>query len=308
VTPVSIQTRLRDLVAGFGALALVVSANGCLALTPQLHPTDLESLEQLEDYGERNEAYNANAIYRHGDARGIRYVKGTQLGARPRNWQSLDLILRSDRNSAAALPEKKIRAARVLTGFLVASGVVLLGGLAASAREGLDLSRIAGTSAVMLAGGVATLGFGIATGVVWGQARRGYEDAVDVYNDSLALRLGIADAEGEYRPPSGVLVDEEGFIILEQPELMLPELRPAPPVKPPPATPPPAKPEAAPPAKPPPANPPPASPEAAPDLDDVEAPPEAEAQPEPDAEVPDRPPASGTASLVGPARDLVTAP
>lgn len=213
-----------------------------MSLTPQLHPTDVAALEQIEDYGERNQAYNDNAIYRQTDARGVRYVKGTRLGARPRSWQSLDLILRSDRSSAAALPEKKIRAARVLTGFVIASGVVLLGGIAASAREGLDLSRINGTSAILLGGGVATVAFGIATGVVWGQAKAGYENAVNVYNDSLALRLGIADADGNFRPPPGVLVDEEGFIILDQKELSVPGLQGPPPRPPEPEPPPPPDP------------------------------------------------------------------
>ncbi|MFO7561978.1 MAG: hypothetical protein R6X02_05000 [Enhygromyxa sp.] len=227
------------------ALALVLAGSGCMSLTPQLHPTDVAALEQIEDYEERNQAYNDNAIYRQQDARGVRYVKGTQLGARPRSWQSLDLILRSDRNSAAALPEKKLRAARVLTGFVVASGIVLLGGIAASAREGLDLSRLNGTGAILLGGGVSTLAFGIATGVVWGQARTGYENAVAVYNDSLALRLGIADAEGDYRPPEGVLVDEEGFIILDQKELSVPDLhgKPPPPVESPAAAPAPVTPQ-----------------------------------------------------------------
>jgi hypothetical protein len=210
---------------------LVTSMSGCMGLTPQLHPTDIEALEQLEDRGERERAYDDNAIIRKRDARGARYTKGNQLGARPRGWQSLDLILRSDRNSAAALPEKKIRAARVLTGFVVASTIVLVGGIASSAREGLELSRLSGTSAVLLGGGVSTLAFGIATGVVFNQARRGYEDAIDLYNDSLALRLGISDAEGAYRPPPGVLIDEEGFIILDQQELSIPGLRPKPPPK-----------------------------------------------------------------------------
>jgi hypothetical protein len=219
-----------------GALAVLLS--GCMSITPQLHPTDVAALEQIEDYEARNQAYNDNAIYRQKDARGVRYVKGTKLGARPRSWQSLDLILRSDRNSAAALPEKKLRAARVLTGFVIASGIVLLGGIAASAREGLDLSRINGTSAILLGGGLSTVAFGIATGVVWGQAKAGYERAVDVYNDSLALRLGIADADGNFKPPEGVLVDEEGFIILDQKELSVPQMRPTPAPEPEPPPPP----------------------------------------------------------------------
>ncbi len=212
-------------------LAASVSLSGCMSLTPQLHPTDIAELEQIEDREEREQAYIDNSIIRIDDARGIRYTKGQRVGARPRNWQSLDLVLRSDRNSAAALPEKKIRAARVLTGFMIASALVVVGGIASSAREGLDLTRPTGTSAVLIGGAASSLAFGIATGVVWGQARRGYENAVDVYNDSLALRLGISDAEGQYRPPEGVLVDEEGFIILDQRELSVPEMRGQPPAE-----------------------------------------------------------------------------
>lgn len=203
-----------------------------MGLTPQLHPTDIVALEQLEDREAREQAYIDNAIIQTSDARGVRYTKGQRVGARPRSWQSLDLILRSDRNSAAALPENKIRAARVLTGFMIASALVVVGGIASSAREGLDLSRPTGTSAILIGGAASSLAFGIATGVVWGQARRGYEGAVNIYNDSLALRLGISDANGEYRPPPGVLVDEEGFIILDQRELSVPEMRGNPPEKP----------------------------------------------------------------------------
>lgn len=251
-----------------------------MSITPQLHPTDVAALEQLEDYDARNQAYNDNAIYRQKDARGVRYVKGTRLGARPRSWQSLDLILRSDRNSAAALPEKKLRAARVLTGFLVASGVVLLGGISASAREGLDLERLNGTGAVLLGGGVSTLAFGIATGVVWGQAKKGYESAVDVYNDSLALRLGIADADGNYKPPEGVLVDEEGFIILDQKELLVPQMRGQPPPAPEPG-------------------PDPVSPQPSEPAEPSESP-----EPSPSPEASDEPPPAigPTGSLVGPSR------
>lgn len=204
---------------------MVVSSSGCMGLTPQLHPTDIAALEQIEDRDAREQAYIDNAIVISSDARGVRYTKGYRVGARPRSWQSLDLILRSDRNSAAALPENKIRAARVLTGFMIASALVVVGGIASSAREGLDLSRPTGTSAILIGGAASSLAFGIATGVVWGQARRGYENAVNVYNDSLALRLGISDANGEYRPPPGVLVDEEGFIILDQRELSSPQMR-----------------------------------------------------------------------------------
>jgi hypothetical protein len=202
------------------ALALA----GCMSITPQLHPTDVEALEKLEDREEREVAYEDNLIYRQTDARGVRYVKGQRVGARSRSWQSLDAVLRSDRNSAAALPDRPLRVARVLTGLLATSAIVMVGGIAASAREGLDLSRITGTSAVLLTGGVLTLGFGIGTGIAYGRAKKGYDRAVDIYNDSLGLRLGLYDAEGQYRPPPGVLVDEEGFIILDQRELLIPEV------------------------------------------------------------------------------------
>jgi hypothetical protein len=286
---------------------MTASMSGCMSLQPQLHPTDVVALEQIEDYDERNQAYNDNAIYPQTDARGVRYVKGTRLGARPRSWQSLDLVLRSDRNSAAALPEKKLRAARVLTGFLIASSVVLVGGIAASAREGLDLSRINGTGAVLLGGGIATLGFGIATGVVWGQAKAGYEAAVPIYNDSLALRLGIADAEGEFKPPPGVLIDEEGFIILDQKETQVPQPRAQPPAPVEPQPLPPAQPEAAPPPSPEgPGLPEAADPEHQPAEPEAGAPDKTAepASPEPDPPASEAAPNPGaaTTSLVGPAR------
>jgi hypothetical protein len=296
---VAARRRLANISFGVSlGVSLAVGVSGCMSVQSQLHPTDIAALEQIEDYGERNEAYNANAIYRHQDARGTRYVKGTRMGARPRSWQSLDLILRSDRNSAAALPEKKLRAARVLTGFLIASGVVLIGGIAASAREGLDLARINGTGAVLLGGGAATLGFGIATGIVYGQAKRGYEAAVPIYNDSLALRLGIADAEGDFRPPPGVLVDEEGFIILDQQELSVPQPRGRPQSPPAPA-----------PAEPPIEGPAPA-PAPASEAPEAGEPASAEDQPDP-ASAPAggeggdaSPPGRASARLLGPARGL----
>lgn len=284
-----------------------MSTSGCMGLTPQLHPTDIVALEQLEDREAREQAYIDNAIIRTSDARGVRYTKGYRVGARPRSWQSLDAILRSDRNSAAALPENKIRAARVLTGFMIASALMVVGGIASSAREGLDLSRPTGTSAILIGGAASSLAFGIATGVVWGQARHGYEGAVNVYNDSLALRLGISDANGEYRPPEGVLVDEEGFIILDQRELSLPEMRgkpseaveqPAPeplPIVPVPMGPVPMGPVAPPPAKP--VEPPQSEP------GEIELTPVAPAPVEPESTEPREPaPAKPHASLVGPSR------
>ena len=44
--------------------------------------------------------------------------------------------------------------------------------------------------------------------------RRDYEEAIEVYNASLSMRLGLAEADGTYRPPGGVLVDPDGFIVL----------------------------------------------------------------------------------------------
>ncbi|MFV8754145.1 hypothetical protein ACNOYE_26680 [Nannocystaceae bacterium ST9] len=211
-------------------IGLTLVPAGCMSISPQLHPTDVEALEQLEDRPEREQAYEDNLIYRQKDLRGTRYVKGQRLGARPRSWQSLDAVLRSDRNSAAALPDRPLRVARVLTGLLATSAILMVGGIAASAREGLDLSRLTGTSAILLSGGVLTVGFGIGTGIAYGRARKGYDRAVDIYNDSLGLRLGLYDAEGQYRPPPGVLVDEEGFIILDQRELLIPGTETTPPV------------------------------------------------------------------------------
>lgn len=206
----------------------MLPAVGCTSIVPQLHPTDVAALEELESREDREQAYEDNYIHRKDDLRGTRYVKGERVGARPRSWQSLDAVLRSDRNSSAALPDRPLRVARVLTGLLATSAIVMVGGIAASAREGLDLSRLTGTSAVLLTGGILTVGFGVGTGIAWGRARKGYDRAVDVYNDSLGLRLGLYDPEGQYRPPPGVLVDEEGFIILDQRELLVPGNAPEP--------------------------------------------------------------------------------
>ncbi len=216
------RPRIAKVWSSVGLIGLALGLAGCMAITPQLHPTDIEALEALEDRDEREAAYEDNLVYRENDLRGVRYVKGQRVGARPRSWQSLDAVLRSDRNSAAALPDRPLRVARVLTGLLATSAIVMVGGIAASAREGLDLSRLTGTSAVLLTGGLLTVGFGIGTGIAWGRAKRGYDRGVDIYNDSLGLRLGLYDAEGQYRPPPGVLVDEEGFIVLDQRELLVP--------------------------------------------------------------------------------------
>jgi hypothetical protein len=202
------------------ALTLVVpvASAGCMSLSPQLPPTDYAALEQVEDRSERERLYAENTITRHRQPQGMRYTKGTDPDAQERSWQSLDVVLRSDENSSAALPVKKLRAARILTALAVAGSIVMVAGIAASAREGLDLDELNGAGGMLLGGGLATAAFGIAAGVVYSRARKDYDKAVDIYNDSLGVRLGIYDAQGKYIPPRGVLVDEEGYIILDEPE------------------------------------------------------------------------------------------
>jgi len=222
---------------------------GCMSLSPQLPPTDYAALEQVEDRSERDALYAENTINRHREPQGTRYTKGTDVNAEKRSWQSLDAVLRSDENSSAALPYKKLRAARILTALAVAASIVTVAGIAASAREGLDLKNLNGTGGVLLGGGLATVGLGIAAGVVYSRARKDYDKAVDIYNDSLGVRLGVYDPNGKYIPPRGVLVDEEGYIILDEPERAVtgPQPPPAKPATPPAETTPPA--EAAPPAE-----------------------------------------------------------
>ncbi|HET6585295.1 MAG TPA: hypothetical protein VFG69_17675 [Nannocystaceae bacterium] len=215
-----------------------------MALSPQLPPTDYAALEQVDDRAERERLYAESAIVRHREPQGIRYTKGTNPDAEKRSWQSLDVVLRSDMNSSAALPVKKLRAARILTALAIAASIVTVGGIAASAREGLDLKHLNGTGGVLLGGGLATVAFGIAAGIVYSRARRDYDRAVDIYNDSLGVRLGIYAPDGKYIPPRGVLVDEEGYIILDEPERAItgPREQPAAPkVETPPAETPPAE-------------------------------------------------------------------
>lgn len=196
------------------ACTMVVNA-GCLGLTPQLRPADVAELEHLEDRESREAAYERERIRAEFDPRGKRFYKGTDPNAPRRNWQSLDATLRSDRNSAAALPYKKLRTSRILAGISLVGGLVMVAGAAATAREALNLGRVTGPSLVLLGGASVSLGFGIGAGVTFGQARKGYEDAVDVYNDSLGLRLGLYDENGVYLPPPGTVLDEDGFMILK---------------------------------------------------------------------------------------------
>jgi hypothetical protein len=186
-----------------------------LALSPQLDPPDIAAMEQVVDRGERERLYTEQSIYRRQLPQGVRYTKGNNPQSVPRSWQSLDLILRSDRDASEALPLRKIRASRVLTALTAISTMALVAGISMSAREGLDFRRLTGTSALLLSGGAMTLGFGMGAGITYNQARVGYDRAVDIYNDSLGMRLGVLKPSGEYKPPSGVLVDDEGFILLD---------------------------------------------------------------------------------------------
>jgi hypothetical protein len=204
------------------ALAIALSTgSGCMSLAPQLRPTDYEELEALSDRSAREQAYADNAIYRHDEPQGTRYTKGTSNLATKRSWQSLDAILRSDASSAAALPTREMRISRLFTALTVVAGILTVAGTAASAREGLDLQQLNGTGAVLLAGGLATVGFGITGGVFFGKTKKGYERAVDVYNDSLAVRLGLNRPSGEYIPPQGVIIDKDGYIVLDERERAL---------------------------------------------------------------------------------------
>jgi hypothetical protein len=290
------------------SLALVLATTtggGCMAVTPQLPGTDYAALDQVSDRGQREELYQENAIAVHDEPQGLRYTKGTDPQATKRSWQSLDVVLRSDASSAAALPRRSLRLSRLFTALTIACGILTVAGVAASAREGLDLQDINGTGAVLLAGGIATVGFGITAGVFYGRTKTGYQKAVALYNDSLAVRLGINTAAGDYIPPKGVLVDEEGFVILDERERAAiegdaPKPEPAPAehgAAPPPSDPPvadPASDPAAPPASDPAA--PPASDPAAP-ASDPAAPPAAAPTPDPAA-----PPSTVTTPETPPAK------
>lgn len=200
-------------------LGLAQAGSGCMALTPQLPPTDYQALEQVEDRQEREQLYVENTIYAHAEPQGMRYTKGTNAAATKRSWQSLDAVLRSDATASSALPTRQLRLSRLFTALTIVASIVTVAGAAASAREGLNLGELNGTGGLMLGGGLAALGFGISAGVFYGKAKKGYQNAVDVYNDSLGMRLGILDPQGEYIPPKGTLVDEQGRVMLELPEM-----------------------------------------------------------------------------------------
>lgn len=201
--------------AGLLSLTLVAgAAPGCMTLTPQLPPTDFSELEKVEDRGERERQYAEQQIYTEDMPQGTRFTKGTDPST-PRSWQSLDVVLHSDNSSAAALPKRQLRRSRLFAALTVAAGILTIAGAAASAREGLNLGDIDPAGGVLLGGGLATVGFAITSGVFFGKSRQGYERAVDVYNDSLGMRLGLLDGEGNYLPPRGALVDAEGNVVLD---------------------------------------------------------------------------------------------
>lgn len=197
------------------SLALVAgAAPGCMTLTPQLPPTDFSELEKIEDRDERERQYAEQQIYTEDMPQGTRFTKGTDPST-PRSWQSLDVVLRSDNTAAAALPTRQLRRSRLFVALTVAAGILTIAGAAASAREGLNLGDIDPAGGVLLGGGLATVGFAITSGVFYGKSRQGYERAVDVYNDSLGMRLGLLDGEGNYLPPRGALVDADGNVVLD---------------------------------------------------------------------------------------------
>lgn len=186
-----------------------------MTITPQLPPTDYAALEKLESREDRQRAFEDNTIYVHREPQGIRYTKGKDEGATKRSWQSLDAVLRSDRFASEALPVRDLFVARFFLGLALIGGTATIAATAASAREGFDFSNVNGPGAVLISSALATLAFSVTSGVFFGRARKGYARAVDVYNDSLGMRLGILTADGRYIPPPDVLVDEEGNVILE---------------------------------------------------------------------------------------------
>jgi hypothetical protein len=297
---------------------VALSVSGCMGISPQLHPTNYEELETLSDRDAREAAYADNAIYVHDEPQGKRYTKGTHPHATKRSWQSLDVVLRSDKNAAAALPKRSLRLSRIFTALTIASGILTVAGVAASAREGLDLKDVSGPAGVLLGGGIATVGFGITAGIFYGRTRKGYESAVALYNDSLAVRLGLNTPAGAYIPPAGTLVDEEGFVVLDERERAAqspPEddVEPAPPVAPGPQPAPAdaATPLEAPaPAEPSPTEPPPAEAEPAEPAEPAPEPPPPVRRPEASPQVPTPPPSlSRAGSPTGsPVRPLALLP
>lgn len=195
-----------------GAVCLTLS--GCMALVPQLEPTELASIEQASSRSERDQLQRDNSIYRHEEPQGTRYTKGNDDSTPRRSWQSLDAILRSDANSSAALPAKQLRRSRVFTALAVASSMMFVAGIATTARDGFNFRSPSPENGVLLGGALGSVAFAVVAGVLFRRARVGYDRAVDVYNDSLGVRLGVMTPQGAYIPRTDVVV-EDGYIVTE---------------------------------------------------------------------------------------------
>lgn len=186
-----------------------------MSLTPQLQPTDFAKLETIKDRAEREKALKENWIFRHEEPQGTRYTKGLHPMATKRSWQSLDAILRSEKNSSEALPYKELRRSRILAALGAVTGLLFIASGAATAREGFDFQKLNGANSVMLGSVLATVGLAIAAGVFYRRAETGYARAVNIYNDSLGMRLGLLTPNGDYIPPADAAVDAEGYILTE---------------------------------------------------------------------------------------------
>ncbi|MBW2464729.1 MAG: hypothetical protein JRH11_23980 [Deltaproteobacteria bacterium] len=205
--------RSRFLIAAGCAATLV--ASGCSSLAKQLPPTDFAALNVEADRETREAEFAAHSITRHPRPQGMRYTKGTDPNATQRSWHSLDKVLRSEQLASQALPAKQLRIARVFTGLTVVAGIGTTVGMVATAQQGLDLNNLGGQGAFLITSAALTVAFAVIAGVSYGRARRGYEKSVELYNDSLGMRLGLNEADGSFVPPKGALVDAEGFVLEE---------------------------------------------------------------------------------------------
>lgn len=205
----------RVLVRVAARASLCLTLSGCMTLTPQLEPTDFAKIEQTPTRGERDQVFRDNTIYRHEEPQGTRYTKGNLDTTPKRSWQSLDAVLRSDQNSSEALPAKQLRRSRVFTALAIASSILFVAGVAATARDGFSFQEPSAGNATLLGGALGSVAFAIAAGVLFRRARTGYDRAVDVYNESLGMRLGVMTPQGSYIPPANVMVSEDGYVITE---------------------------------------------------------------------------------------------
>lgn len=197
------------------AATLCLCMSGCMALTAQLPPTEYSTLESTADRAERERLLKENWVFRHEEPQGTRYTKGLHPMSTKRSWQSLDVVLRSDRNSSDALPYRELRRSRIFAALTAVSALLFVAGGAASARTGFDFKDMSGGNAILLGGALSSVGFAIAAGVFYRRAQKGYERAVNVYNDSLGMRLGLLTPNGDYIPSEDAAVDAEGFILTE---------------------------------------------------------------------------------------------